>query len=95
MRLAGLANGKSRRCYYTCDHMIFMKAKAIHLAAGPIRTTIYPAAGQIRACSPDRRVNKDLFTRQSGQKYVIHPAEVIKIRHTAIGKMHTPFILIP
>ena len=25
MRLVGLANGKPRRCYYTCDHMIFMK----------------------------------------------------------------------
>ena len=25
MRLDGLANGKPRRCYYTCDHMIFMK----------------------------------------------------------------------
>ena len=25
MRLARLANGKPRRCYYTCDHMIFMK----------------------------------------------------------------------
>ena len=28
-------------------------------------------------------MNKDLFTRQSGQKYVIHPAGVIKLRHTA------------
>ena len=60
----------------------------IHPAAGPVRTTIYPAAGLIRACSPDRRVNKDLFTRQPGQKYAIHPAEVIKLRHTAVGKMH-------
>ena len=25
MRLVGLANGKSRRCYDTCDQMIFMK----------------------------------------------------------------------
>ena len=25
MSLVGLANGKPRRCYYTCDHMIFMK----------------------------------------------------------------------
>ena len=25
MRLVGLANGKPRRCYYTCDHMIFRK----------------------------------------------------------------------
>ena len=25
MRLVGLANGKPCRCYYTCDHMIFMK----------------------------------------------------------------------
>ena len=25
MRLIGLVNGKPRRCYYTCDHMIFMK----------------------------------------------------------------------
>ena len=24
MRLVGLANGRQRRCYYTCDHMIFM-----------------------------------------------------------------------
>ena len=23
--LVGLANGKPCRCYYTCDHMIFMK----------------------------------------------------------------------
>ena len=25
MSLVGLANGKPRRCYYTCDHMTFMK----------------------------------------------------------------------
>ena len=25
MRLVGLVNGKPCRCYYTCDHMIFMK----------------------------------------------------------------------
>ena len=25
MRLVGLANGKPCRCYYTCDHTIFMK----------------------------------------------------------------------
>ena len=25
MRLVGIASGKPRRFYYTCDHMIFMK----------------------------------------------------------------------